>query len=176
MLKRLLPYILLNILVSALTTLIVLTLWDRAQRPAPLAGQSLSTSPAMLPAPTQTLLSASPFLPSPTPTLPSLDQAWITIAEVLAPGDVAHEAILLKRLGEGDLWLKGWRLVNPRGQAFEFPNLTLSPNGSVRIYTRRGNNTVIELYWGLETSAWQRGDKVRLLDPEGNLRAEYIIP
>jgi hypothetical protein len=59
---------------------------------------------------------------------------------------------------------------------FEFPNLTLSPNGSVRIYTRRGTNTVIELYWGLESAAWQRGDKVRLLDPEGNLRAEYIIP
>ncbi|MCX8023757.1 MAG: lamin tail domain-containing protein [Thermanaerothrix sp.] len=175
MLKRLLPYILLNILVSALTTLIVLTLWDQAQRPAPLVGESRAIPPTMVPAQLQTLPSAS-IMPSPTPTLPSLDQAWITIAEVLAPGDAEHEAVLLKRLGEGDLWLQGWRLVNPRGQAFEFPNLTLSPNGSVRIYTRRGNNTVIELYWGLESPAWQRGDKVRLLDPEGNLRAEYVIP
>ncbi|WP_299025477.1 lamin tail domain-containing protein [uncultured Thermanaerothrix sp.] len=175
MLKRLLPYILLNVLVSALTTLVVLTLWDRAQRPAPL-GQNLPTWAPAPPEATLEIQSPSALLVSPTPTLPTLDQAWITIAEVLAPGDLQHEAVLLKRLGDGDLWLMGWRLLTPRGQSFEFPNLTLSKNGSIRIYTRRGNNTVIELYWGLETAAWRRGDKVRLLDPEGNLRAEYIIP
>ncbi|KPL83885.1 hypothetical protein SE15_01255 [Thermanaerothrix daxensis] len=175
MLKRLLPYILLNILVSALTTLIVLSLWDRAQRPA-LIGQNPASLASATPEAVLELQTSMAMLPSATPTLPSLDRAWITIAEVLAPGDLEHEAILLKRLGDGDLWLMGWRLLTPRGQSFEFPNLTLSKNGSIRIYTRRGNNTVIELYWGLETAAWRRGDKVRLLDPEGNLRAEYVIP
>lgn len=175
MLKRLLPYILLNVLVSALTTLVVLTLWDRAQRPAPL-GQNLPTRAPASPKATLEIQTSPALLLSPTPTLPTLDQAWITIAEVLAPGDLQHEAVLLKRLGDGDLWLMGWHLLTPRGQSFEFPNLTLSKNGSIRVYTRRGNNTVIELYWGLETAAWRRGDKVRLLDPEGNLRAEYIIP
>jgi len=172
MIKRLLPYIFLNILISALTTLLVLSLWERARQPSLFGLPTAVPQPVVLSSPEATTV----LLPKATPTLPPLDPPLIMIEGVLAAGDLEHEAVLLKRLGDGDLWLGDWRLTNGRDQVYRFPDLLLSKNGSIRVYTRRGNNTVIELFWGLDAPLWHSGDRIRLLDSQGNLRAEYTIP
>ncbi len=172
--KRVLPFLILNIIVSAATTLVVLVLWDRTQHPA------LLSSSGNLPATGQTsgLTGISPTGDaSPVPaTLPPVDQTVIRIDTVIGAGDMANEVIVFSRVGDSDLNLSGWKVSNGRSDDYTFPDLTLSKNGSVRLYTRSGSNTVIELYWGLNGAVWRSGDTASLTDPQGNVRASYTIP
>jgi hypothetical protein len=168
--KRTLPFLLLNILLSAGATLTVLFLWEQAH-PAPLTSGALPAVPA-----SSTPLSSTSLTPVAQPTLPPLDQPVIQIEAVVAPGDLANEVVALQRLGEGELLLTGWRLDNGKGQTYTFPYLVLNKNGSIRIYSRAGSDTVIELYWGAESAVWQSGETVSLYDSAGNLRASFTIP
>ncbi len=164
--KRVLPYLLLNILVSALTTLAVLWWWN-------------STQVDKLPR-TRVVPSAAPqatALPvQGTPTLPPLDQAVIEVSGVFGAGDVQSEVLELKRVGAGSLRLTGWQVQNNSGQRYTFPDLSLNENGKVQVYSRAGADTVIELHWGLDQPAWQPGEAVTVLDPQGNVRATYQVP
>jgi len=170
--RRILPYLVLNVIVSAATTLLVLALWDRSQPQALLF--SMGGTPAVA--------SALPGSPDADPdaqigaTLPPLDAPVIEIEAVIGAGDPAAEALVLKRIGEGELLLTGWKISNGRGSEYIFPYLVLNKNGSVRLYTRGGVNSVIELYWGLAESVWHSGDTATLTDPQGNLRASFTVP
>ena len=165
------PFLILNVIVSAATTLIVLVLWDHGQSPAFLSGSGGQ------PVAGQTGIAAN-VTQSPTmqPTLPPLDQTVVMIETVIGAGDINNEVLVLKRVGEGDLSLTGWKVSNGRGDSFVFPDLLLSKNGSVRLYSRSGASTVIELYWGRTDPAWRSGDTVTLSDYQGNTRATYTVP
>lgn len=167
--KRIVPYLILNILVSAATTLIVLVVWDRVQHPTLSA-----TSNGSLPS-AASILSGSSEASTQEATLPPLDTPVIRIETVIGAGDLATETIQLQRIGEGDLQLAGWRLESG-SKEYVFPNLTLNKNGSIRLCTRAGQSTVIELFWGLEKAAWKSGDTITLFDYAGNERASYTIP
>jgi hypothetical protein len=157
--KALVYYILLNILISALTTLSVLWIWDRVQ-----------LSPVKNPHP------ASMVLPTETAPVPAIDQTVIKIDNVFGLADLENEVVVLKRLGEGDLWLTGWQMKDTHGHIYTFPQLLLNKDGAVQVYTRTGTDTAITLYWGLPQAVWNSGDTVFLYDPQGNLRANYQIP
>lgn len=168
--KQILPFLILNIIVSAATTLAVLLLWDRQQ--------SASLLPAVGGIP-ETQSSGENLTSNQTAaeaTLPPLDQPVIVIETVIGAGDPENEVVVLKRVGEGELLLTNWKLSNSRGEEFVFPNLVLNKNGAVRLYTRAGTDTVIELFWNRVVPAWQSGDTVTLLDSSGNSRATYKIP
>lgn len=165
--KRLLPFLILNVVISALTTLLVLTLWDRshqAQLPA-------ISSPAAV----QAGVDAN-GTPMPQPTLPPLDQEVIQVETVIGAGDLNNEVVVLTRVGDGDLNLMGWRIVDEEGTSFTFPDLILNKNGSVRLYSRAGQSSVIELFWGLKEAIWKNGELLTLLDPLGNTRSAFRIP
>ncbi len=90
-------------------------------------------------------------------------------------GDYQTEAVEIRRESETDLVLTGWKLRDENGHEYTFPNLTLE-NGAIRIYTRSGSDSVIELFWGLSEAIWQPGEMVSLVDSQGTLRASYQIP
>jgi hypothetical protein len=160
--KRLIVYLGINILVSALTTLGVLMLWDFFhQSPIVVIPVSLMSTPT----PTDTIQS----------TLPPSDTSLLQIDNVFGAGRLDSEMVVVKRIGEGDLWLTGWKMVDEQNHPYIFPRLLLN-KGSVNIYTRAGIDTPRDLHWGQAKAMWQTGKKVRILDPLGNLRAEYIIP
>ncbi len=165
--KRLLPYLLLNALVSATTILAVLYFWNRAH-PFPSLPQANPIN-----APTQIIVS------KPTATLPPLEPPLITITAVIAPGDLANEAVVLKRVGEGELSLIGWKIVNVANEAYVFPDL-LFRAGEIYLYSQRSATTnpspAMTLYWERSTPAWASGDLVRLIDSAGNVRATFRIP
>ncbi len=161
--KRILPYLLLNVVVSAVTTILVLVIWDQGRQP-------ITPATGGLVAPSQAENA------NPASTLPSLDAAVIQVENAVGVGDINNEVIVLKRVGEGELQLSGWRISNGSGKDYVFPELVLNKNGSVRLYTHSGQNTVIELYWGQPEAVWKPGDTVSLYDPENNLRASYNIP
>jgi hypothetical protein len=167
--RRLLPYLIINILVSAGTTLGVLYWWEQNRPVEP---------PPVLPQ--FTPIAANPNqnsqLPRIVPTPPPLDQVVIEINNVFGVGELQTESVRLQRLGEGELWLTGWQLKDSDGNVYVFPELLLNKDGAVEINTRAGTDTVIELHWGLAQAAFHPGEDVHLLDPQGNLRSSFRIP
>lgn len=158
--KRVLPYLLLNVLVSALTTLLVLWLWGRSQ-------PSSSVVPTFQPIVSVTLAVTAP-------PLPPLDQPVIEIENVIGAGDPKNEVVRLKRISKGDLWLNGWKLMDENRNIYTFGNLNFI-SGTLEIYTRTGVNTAKAVYWNQDQPIWSIGETVILLDSAGNLRAQYTI-
>ena len=161
--KRILPFLLLNIVVSALTTFLVLTWWEQSHR-------------AALPVAQNPPANVSPALATlPTVDLAPVGDTHVSIENVFGVGDYQTEAVEIRRESETDLVLTGWKLRDESGHEYTFPNLTLK-NGAIRVYTRTGAESVIELFWGLPEAVWQPGEIVTLVDPQGTLRASYQIP
>ncbi len=175
--KRAIPFLLLNVLLSAATTLAILSWWGGGLH----AGLNLPTVPAV-PTNSAALLTASAQdQATPLPTLPAATASGdasgrvIEIQEVIGPGDLDNETVLLHRLGDGDLRLTGWKLDDSGGHSFVFPEFVLNKDGAVRVNTRPGTNTAIALYWGLQEAVWTPGKMVSLYDTQGNLQASFTI-
>lgn len=167
--RRVLPYLIINILVSAATTLGVLTWWEHNRSAEALATMPQRTPAAATPEPE---LQTPRSIPTPLP----LDQVVIEINNVFGVGDLQTEAVRLQRLGEGELWLTGWQLLDSDGNRYIFPELLLNQAGAIEVNTRSGNDTVIGLHWGRTQAIFRSGEEVRLLDAQGNLRASFQIP
>jgi lipopolysaccharide export LptBFGC system permease protein LptF len=161
--KRTVPFLLLTVFVSALTTFLVLTWWEQSHRTANLTAQNQ-------PANNQ----ASQATQVGTGALPAGDEK-ITIENVFGVGDYQTEVVEIKRDSDTDLVLTGWKLRDENGHEYTFPNLTLK-KGAIRVYTRSGVDSVIELYWGQKEAIWAPGEQVALIDAQGTLRASYRIP
>ncbi len=162
--KRTLPFLIINILVSAAATLLVLTIWDHAHSSA-------------LPATTQNS-NGNGAATEPIPTNAALVPAGdgkITIENVFGVGDYQTEVVEITRDSDTDLVLTGWKLRDESGHEYTFPNLTLK-KGAIRIYTRSGTDSVIELFWGQKQAVWEPGELVALVDAQGTLQASYRIP
>jgi LysM repeat protein len=115
--------------------------------------------------------------PSPTPTETPIGQkAEVTIASVIGVGDLTTERVVLERTGDGELSLAGWRLEDEDGNVYNFPQLTLYKDGAVNLHTQAGQNTVVDLYWGLANAVWRSGETVTLYDETGKVRAIFRIP
>lgn len=111
--------------------------------------------------------------------IPVRASAGVIIDSVVGAGDLESERVILKQRGEGELSLVGWRLEDSQGNIFifpQFPQLILYKGGAVQIYTKTGNNTVVDMYWGLSEPVWASGKTVILRDPQGNERATYQVP
>jgi hypothetical protein len=162
--KKILPYLILNIIVSALTTLAVILIWNAAHPTAP----------------SKIITSGNPPSQSNTTkvnaTLPALDRKTIEIQNVIVPGDLQNERVVIKNVSDFQIDLDGWVLQDQQNHSYMFPSMILYPGGAVSVWSRAGTNLALELYWGSDTSVWVNGEKVKLLDPQNNLRSEYLIP
>ncbi len=255
--KRLLYYLLINVIVSACTILVVLTIWERrnlpavpvllpaeesqvsstsavitgtltASTPQPIA-QATPTNPAddllknveeyqvefgdtlgliaekfdvaiedllrvnqindpnslsvgmviYIPIPPEKIPTATATVtntPAPTGSVGPLPEARVVINSVIGAGDLATERVFLTRTGAGALDLSGWQLRDEDGNIFQFPQLELFEGGAVNVWTTSGAPTVVDLYWGLQSPVWRQGEKVTLIDGDGDERAEYLVP
>lgn len=156
--RRLLPYLLLNALVSALVVGAILYFYDRAYR----AGCAQA---AFIPT-----LSASPGAASP------IDQVWMDIAGVAGAGTESGEIVVIQNNGPEAVALNGWRLQDSSGSTYVFPEFTLYPSGMLQVHTAAGEDSSTDLYWGRGTAVWQTGEIAALYDSRGILRALYRIP
>jgi hypothetical protein len=159
-LKRVLPFLLLNMLVSAATIYGVLVYWQRANPEPSIATQMpTTTQPATLPG------KATP-----------LTVTGVVIENVFGSGDLNTEYVLLRNKSAQPVNLNNWQLRGPTGENYTFPVLNLNTNGAVRLYSRQGTSSVIELYWDASTAQWQSGDTLTLTDPTGTDQATFKIP
>ena len=100
----------------------------------------------------------------------------VDIVSVIGAETLDAEMVLIRYTGEGELDLAGWHLEDEDKNIFIFPQLTLYPEGAVQVHTMAGQDTVVDLYWGLRQSVWESGEEVSLVDPQGTERASYKVP
>jgi hypothetical protein len=163
--RRSLPFILLNILISAASMLIVLAIWEAAHRipvyttpgngGTPIAGFSNCTS-----------------------SLPPAGSTILSVINVIGAGDLLKEEVDLEYTGTGVFCMSGWQLSDQTGERFTFPKYFQFYSGGVviKIYSRAGTDTPLELFWGLHSSIWHSGSTVRLLDSQGKEQVSFKIP
>lgn len=170
--KKLLFYVVLNIIVSAVTIIGVLYIWEKTQLKDFLLESGNS---------------------SPESGAPNGDEAsgegdlglLVEIGEVGGVGNLATEYVRLTRPDSdpGDtVSLGGWRLVDEGEHDYiildqsGLPSLELHGQGAVNIYSKEGVSNPIELYLGLSEPIWEPGETVFLIDPDGNVHDTYMIP
>jgi len=100
----------------------------------------------------------------------------LVIDTVIGAGDLNIEHVVLGRTGNGDLSLSGWRLEDGNGKEYIFPGLTLYKGGTINLFTHTGQDSVADLFWGLDASIWSTGEAISLYDAENNLRSTYTVP
>jgi hypothetical protein len=89
---------------------------------------------------------------------------------------VATEAVQVVNDSDQAFTLQGWRLERVDGPTYTFGNVPLFPGGSVRVHTRAGENTSIDLYWGQSEAQWQSGATAQLLNERGGLVHTFTAP
>ena len=160
-------YLLLNVIVSAATTLGVILVYDQVRR------SQLPPLPTLQPLASPTQAGANTVT---APTSGPAANPLIVIDSIIGSTDPKLEYVLLKRLGDGDLNLAGWTLTNEHDLVYTFPALTLYKGGAVQVYTRSGTDTPTELYWNLNESVWQPGEWATLKDGKGQIQARFQVP
>lgn len=108
---------------------------------------------------------------APTITLPpTAVNAQVQIVRIIGAGDITSEGVEIRNTG-GVVDLTGWTLEDSEGNVFTFPEQRLFTNGLVTVYTRRGTNTPIALYWGRSQAVWGDSESVTLTDADGDVQA-----
>jgi hypothetical protein len=166
---RVISFLLLNIAISALTTILVINLWLRNN----LAPQAVSTPDNGAASAVET------SAPAPEITQPennSSASGQVSIATIIGPGDYTNERLQVRYSGADELSLAGWQLFDEDENVFVFPSLTMYSGGAVTVYTSTGINTVVELHWGQPEAVWTSGEVATLVDTQGTVQATYTIP
>jgi len=163
---RAILYLLLNILVSALTITGVLWLWE-TYYPSPCK---------ITPSPITSM--QSPVAPQVEITQQEInyDDTRVVIEGVFGIGQYDVERIFLVNEGPNSVELANWVIENKQFGNYIIPGLKLNKDGAININSRSGNDSVIELFWGGKQAIWKPGDVVTLKDPNGEVRATYQIP
>ena len=231
--KRLFFLLFINVIVSALTTTLVLVLWDKSQsqesnqpgtnlpvfiiptstitasksnpeiqlQPYPVAaGETLSEIAQAFDITVEELLSLNGlsdpntigvgttiFVPVkgeggedisiPEGALPSsTNTGQVEIVGIFGAGDLGSERLQIRGLGEGTIYLTGWRLQDENGNEYTFPQITLFGNGAVDIYSGSGVDNVVSLHWRSGQPIWNQGETAILLNESGNIQATYTLP
>ena len=171
---RILLFILLNILISAGTTLFVIWMWERSNPlpnldfiPSKIVDQETNTS---LLSPSE---AADPGL------VLAEDNIAVSIYAVVGVGNLDVEYVEIRNQSQGAVDPAGWQILDEDGNSFTFPtspSWLLSSGGAVKVLSKSGNDSVIELYWESDEPIWQSGERVTLLNAEGKIIATYLIP
>jgi len=154
--RRLFPYLLLNIFVSALVTGTIIFFYDRAHK-----ADCIQTTPGTGAATAYT------------------SEIDVSIEGVIGAGTAADERVVIKNNGSSKLILSGWYLEDNQGITYTFPatpELTLYPGASVLVHTRSGTDIPPDLYWGRTQAVWISGELAALYDPAKIARAFYRVP
>jgi hypothetical protein len=172
--KRLLVYLLLNIIVTGITMLAVLYLWENT-----------AIKELMYTTVEQASAGETPRVPDQDSPAGGDGPQRIEIEEVGGVGNLATEYILLKHSTEDTedtVSLQNWVLRDENGHEFSIlaqsgiGSLELHAKGAVYVYTKTGESNPIELYLGLQDPLWNPGETVTLISPEGEIHDTYQIP
>lgn len=111
-------------------------------------------------------------------TIPLPDETIISIENVVGNGDIQKEEVDILYSGSESFCFNGWKLIDQHGNQYSFPKFfqVYSHGITIKVYTRPGTDTPLELFWGNDQAIWRSGETVRMVDPAGNIQATYEIP
>ena len=158
---RMLFYIILNVLISAGTIWLVYTFL--IERNEGINGQSGSVIGFNQPINNDQI---------PATVVPDK----LIVDSIISSGNIEYERVTLIHVGGEDLLISGWKLYDQDGETYIFPSLNLYPGSSITIYSKAGNDSVTDLYWGSEEPIWESGEVITLADPAGYPQAMYVVP
>jgi LysM repeat protein len=93
-----------------------------------------------------------------TPTVtPTGQPAQVVIDTVIGAGVLQNERVLVRRTGDGELFMAGWRLTDGKGNEFTFPQLMLYKDGAINLNTRKGQDHRGGLVLGISLSNLEPG-------------------
>lgn len=167
--KKTFPFLLLNIVVSAATMLTVLWFWQQ-RNPLP------ETKASFTPAVTQAAVPSQRVIEQPSEPSKAAPSGLLDIEGVFGAGDLNVEYVLIRNQSDVSVNLDGWSVASSTGEVYALPLLNLNKNGAVRLYSKHGTNTVIELYWNSDQSLWASGSQVNLIDQSGQQQATWQVP
>jgi hypothetical protein len=147
--RKVLFYLLMNFLISACATTGVLFVYDQYYRSSTLPGANLVNDQ--------------------TPVI-------VEIVAVVGAGIPTSEMVLIRNAGKSAVPLNGWQLQDADGNQYTFGAIFLPPGSAIQLHTTPGENTLIDLFWGLSASTWTSGETATLLDAAGMVRSVYKVP
>ncbi|MCK5646266.1 MAG: LysM peptidoglycan-binding domain-containing protein [Anaerolineales bacterium] len=112
-------------------------------------------------------------IPTSTPT-PYVEPPNVEIRGVEGAGDLDSEAIHLLNSG-GRAEMEDWRLDDGEGHIYRFPTFVLH-QGGFNLNIREGEDTPIDLYWGLDDPILFSGKTLKLIDRQGRVHSSFEIP
>lgn len=170
--KKLLFYLVINIVVSVLTILGVWYLLENTR----LKNVLFNTGDQPVPV---TSSDGS------QPAEETAGNQLIEIGEVGGVGNLATEYVRLVRSESesGDtISLQEWHIRDENNHNYNIleqsglASLELHSQGAVNIYSKEGESNPIELYLDLSDPIWEPGETVTLIDPDGEVHDTYLIP
>ena len=118
---------------------------------------------------------SSPSIPEvATPVAPT--GAGLKIGSVLAPGDLANEAVEIINEGDRPYALQGWRLQKEGGPEYTFGDVQLFQGAGGKVFSGSGSDNSISWYWNQPTALWQSGAVIKLINNQGNVVTSYTVP
>jgi len=96
------------------------------------------------------------------------------ITENPAGPDLAGEHLLLRNQGSAPVEMTNWVLKDRVGHRLLFPRFVFQPGMEVRVWTKSGDNSLTDLYWGHQAPLWNNtGDAAYLYDSQEHLIASF---
>ena len=114
----------------------------------------------------------------PIPTIEGVDGIVILeVRKVTGVGELDAEIVQIINSGNHEINLQDWQLADQNGHYYTFGQVTLYGEGAgIQIHTATGSDTVGDLFWGATAPVWQSGETVTLLDADGTVQVEHVIP
>ncbi len=114
----------------------------------------------------------------PIPTIEGVDGIVILeIREVTGVGELDAETVQIVNSGNYKINLQGWQLADQNGHFYTFGNVVLFGEGAgIQIHSAGGTDTFSDLFWAESAPIWRSGETATLLDANGTVQVEYIIP
>jgi hypothetical protein len=159
-------FILVNILISATVTLLVLLIWDLTHKNALIANDQEPDATVAMP------------VEECEGTIPSNGEGVLAIQNVIGKGDLQKEEVDILYNGTSQFCFNGWKLSDQDGNVYSFPKFfqIYTAGITVKVFSRPGSDTPLELFWGQSKPVWRSGESVHLIDPAGKVIATYLIP
>ena len=119
---------------------------------------------------------AAPTVALATP-VPAGGDLQIDISEVIGPGQLEQERVVITNNGDNLADMQGWTLSDDEGNVYIFPNFRLWAGGNVTVHTHIGQdgNPPANFYWGKLEAVWSLGETATLTNAQGEVVSTYLI-
>ena len=116
-----------------------------------------------------------PLVMNNTPSQATPTEVQITHLEYDPEGDdVLGEYVRLENGGGTAQTLTNWTLSDASGHTYTFPTFSLTNGAAVQVWTKSGQDTSSDLFWGSGSAIWNNtGDTAYLRDSQGDLIDTY---